>query len=358
MGKHFDKDFSLPGPHAGDWEELALDYLAERLPGPAARAVESHLATCEDCRGEIERQKKMLALLAGSSLLATPPPGLSEQVFAALDEAAIADERTAGHPGEELPAGRGAQAGPATRLGVWQRLSGGFRRTRGVVWLPAAAAVLLVAVALSQVDGLTQQSEDGTDSTTAAVMESQPAYPEGEKQFAEEAPTQGGERSSDTTTGAGAGSPPLEPSPDERGEGSLPIQILRVLHVERSPAAAWPPGETAVRLAGLTGLAPVPGSTTADPPTYVARTLLTDLPTVQTRLAQAGFLVREGSEARAEDGVVDSETALGRARAAAQHLPLLQVPEEGGFRVIDTTGGEDQKFLSADYLLLALIVSE
>ncbi len=139
----------LPGPdvHVHDWGALALDYVDGTLGPEASSAVEQHLASCEECRSVLAQQSAAAQALTAASL-APPPAELHAAVFAALDLSLAA-------------------ARPARR-NWWTRLEPRLLRPR--VLLPAAAAILLLAVTLNGLPLARWAADESATTTFPAEM--------------------------------------------------------------------------------------------------------------------------------------------------------------------------------------------
>lgn len=66
-------------PHLGALVAAVADGALDHAARDRALA---HLARCEQCRGEVDEQRRIKALMAGMSKPAPPPPGLAERLAA------------------------------------------------------------------------------------------------------------------------------------------------------------------------------------------------------------------------------------------------------------------------------------
>jgi anti-sigma factor RsiW len=69
-------------------------YLLDALDEGEARAFERHLATCEECRQELERLRPAAEVLPGSVEQVEPPPGLKAAIMAEVEREAKAARPT------------------------------------------------------------------------------------------------------------------------------------------------------------------------------------------------------------------------------------------------------------------------
>ena len=137
--------------HLDDWEQIATDYVDGRLDPDTEAAVRNHLESCPKCAAQIASQQDALALLQRTALV-DPPLGLEDRI---LGEVLF--------PREIVPAQGPGRRGASDRRATWRGLR---------AWLPAAAAVVAVLVALvaygaTRPDGLRTES---AASTTAAAF--------------------------------------------------------------------------------------------------------------------------------------------------------------------------------------------
>lgn len=144
--------------HVVDWKSVAVDYVDGRLDSVTEKAVRSHLEDCPACAAQIGLQRHALATLREVAL-ADPPPDLEDRVL-----------------GEVLFPRETALARPPVR-----RASAGSRRTwQGLrPWLPAAAAVVAVLVAMVAYgatrgnEGLDEMAATSTDAALTAAAEAE-----------------------------------------------------------------------------------------------------------------------------------------------------------------------------------------
>jgi hypothetical protein len=137
--------------HVGDWEQIATDYVDGRLDAATKAVVRGHLPSCPKCTARIASQQDVLALLKKTAMVDTPV-GLEDRI---LGEVLF--------PRETAPAQGPAKRASSGQRGTWQGLR---------AWLPAAAAVVAVLVAVvaygaTRPDGLSTES---AASTTAAAF--------------------------------------------------------------------------------------------------------------------------------------------------------------------------------------------
>ncbi len=115
--------------HVDAWEELAIDYLDDRLDPRTKAAIDQHLAGCADCASRLHLQQMAIDCIQALPLK-EPPPALE----AAVISEALFPSRSArpiGHIGLERP----------------PRWSDSWQRGRRS-WIPASAIVAIVLVAL------------------------------------------------------------------------------------------------------------------------------------------------------------------------------------------------------------------
>jgi anti-sigma-K factor RskA len=69
-------------------------YVLDRLGADERPRFEAHLATCDECRGELGELERVARLLEHAAPADEPPVGLERRVFAAVERAAVDAERT------------------------------------------------------------------------------------------------------------------------------------------------------------------------------------------------------------------------------------------------------------------------
>jgi hypothetical protein len=163
----------LPGPddHVDAWEELAVDYLDGRLGEEQRAVVAQHLEGCAACQARVDEQWAM-ASLARAVPEMEPPPGLEAAVLEKLGLGVLV-------PFPMAEPAVIAEAGPATvaleRAGDARRSPRSLRQRffgRPRVWLPAAAALLLVAVTLASLPAAQRAARQTGTADKAMVSES------------------------------------------------------------------------------------------------------------------------------------------------------------------------------------------
>ena len=111
---------------------------------PLAAAIAAHLAGCSSCTDELDRLRRA-AIIIGDAVRTTPPPELRERTLAFVREVGrIRDAAPEAAPAPVAPVG-----GRRARCGVGRHRTGGFGR--GLAWIGAIAAAVLIAVAATDV---------------------------------------------------------------------------------------------------------------------------------------------------------------------------------------------------------------
>lgn len=93
---------------------LVPDYVLDLLEPGELKDFEAHLATCDECRSEVEQFRETMGVLADAVPVLAPPPGLKDKLLARVREEAAAkakDSGTAeGTAGANGPAGVGPES--------------------------------------------------------------------------------------------------------------------------------------------------------------------------------------------------------------------------------------------------------
>lgn len=153
-----------PAAHEDRRDDLAA-YALGALEPREASALESHLATCAECRAYLAEIRPGIDLLAASAPQLPPPPGLRERLLATVNaEAERIAEAEAEPPRRRWRSWRGLAVRPATAIaaalvlvvglgvGYLVRGTGGARTTT----IPAHATAQAsgpVSASLARVDG-------------------------------------------------------------------------------------------------------------------------------------------------------------------------------------------------------------
>lgn len=285
---------SLPGPadHLDSWEELAVDYLAVDLDQPARQAVEDHLAGCATCRNELALHTALVAA-ARDLPLSPAPPDLESRVFAGLEE------QGAFRPASAKAATKEAERRESSRESSFFRRI--FARPARAAWIPAVAALILVAVALSQVgddlrlggdEAAVERTMSGaSDTSTSGVgtmefSDSRQSIPEGPPGTPEE------DSGGTLTTAAGAGTEstastgaPLQglDEPGEPGAAEARVVGLRVSPTSAGELPLAPEGPAVAPALPL-----LPSDRWLGAPTAAAYLRRADLPLLERELSAAG----------------------------------------------------------------------
>ena len=144
--------------HLDDWEELAVDYLDDRLDAGTRAAVEAHLDDCPSCAARLAAQRQVVALI-GSDSLAQVPTDLGSEILERVLET------TQPTKWMRLLPRRNADQPYAHRRGVFSP-SG--------PWLPAlagAAAVVVLVLALTITRGPAASDDSVTGVADVAAAE-------------------------------------------------------------------------------------------------------------------------------------------------------------------------------------------
>jgi hypothetical protein len=305
------------GSHLSEWEVIAFDFLDGVLRPEVAALVRQHLDSCPACRSELEAVRLGSQALQGQPL-ADPPPGMESLIFARLDQAEASPS-----PAVESPvasATPGESPSPRWRAALG-RLAGPFAGRRPAVWVPAAAAlVLLVVVGLGQLGG---QLPGDDELFSPAEAPDATATVEGES-FALES-DQADEEAMDGTLRSAEGHEEGALS-EEVPPGVADLQILVVVGGDGASLQ-----ETATQLEDLTGLEPTPRQEWPGRPAYAVAVRAEELEQVKERFAREGLRVREEADDLALPYVAPEEAAA---------LPLLEPRPDDGFqlREPDTDG--------------------
>lgn len=147
--------------HIEEWEHLALDLLEGTLPPATRAALDSHFDRCPRCRGLLDEQRQVSALLSAVPLM-EPPTRIEHNVL------------------------RADRPGSAAR-GLGDRARASRRRSIMRTWLPAAAVLVMTVAAVATyqqafprggeadlaIKGQTTAAEESQDS--GAAMSAAPA---------------------------------------------------------------------------------------------------------------------------------------------------------------------------------------
>jgi Anti-sigma-K factor rskA/Putative zinc-finger len=126
------------GDHTTHKDEVGA-YLLGALTDPERELFEAHLATCADCRLEVERLQPAADLLPRSVEQVEPPPGLKASLMEVVQREA----------GERA----GAPAGRRQRAALGERLRGLFGPMRPALAAGVLALGLLVGFGVAQLGG-------------------------------------------------------------------------------------------------------------------------------------------------------------------------------------------------------------
>ena len=192
----------FPGPddHLDAWAELALDYQDGRLDADRTAAVERHLAGCSACATLFAEQQ------AGAQALhrivgAEPPAVLERRILAEIMMVQTSGSASIVPPARAASVTSSSLPSRQPRRGLRDRLV-----PRSRAWLPAAAGVLLVAVALMSIPLARQATLEETSTTAAGITEIAEAPAAG-------APSSGSAVTTAVTFGGETGAQ-METSPD------------------------------------------------------------------------------------------------------------------------------------------------
>lgn len=158
--------------------ELAPLHALDALDGDERDAFEAHLASCEQCRTEVDELRSALAELPATEV--APPQALRASVLASIESV----DQVEGHPpGRSLRAlpGRASSdvspAGSVTPGAASAAVNGGASPEpdagstgRGRAWWVGAAAAAVVAIIVG-IGIVSLGSTDGTGDEVAAVLE-------------------------------------------------------------------------------------------------------------------------------------------------------------------------------------------
>jgi anti-sigma-K factor RskA len=118
------------------WRDHAAPYALGALDENERAEFENHIASCEECRGEVREMSEVAGLLAYATESATPPASLRDRILADARQVRPMSSRVT--PPAAIPQEpSGAKAPPVARRPVAGRGS--------LPWLAAAAAVLVAA---------------------------------------------------------------------------------------------------------------------------------------------------------------------------------------------------------------------
>ncbi|MGA8269532.1 MAG: anti-sigma factor [Candidatus Acidiferrales bacterium] len=119
-------------------EELFDLYALGVLEGDELAAIESHVATCDDCAQKLAEARGRISLLAFAAPLAQPSPGVKEKLLRQVS--ASAGERIPGRAPEAAPDRKSSRPAPertGLRANWWS-----------AIFAPAAAALALATILL------------------------------------------------------------------------------------------------------------------------------------------------------------------------------------------------------------------
>jgi anti-sigma factor RsiW len=326
LTQHEEKSL-LSGSHADDWEEIAVDYLDGTLSARLVHAVEGHIAECSSCREKMEENRLSLAALSGQPL-AAPPSELQSAVFSGLRAAGAYDPS----PGEVAD----ARPQPSVTRSFWSSLLQPLRTAFGgrhrAVWIPAAAAIVLVAIGVAQLGGDLTGADDALLSPASAP--DSPADEGEAESFALEADE--GAEARDRSRAAGEETGPAgiqEQAPPGTGD-------LQVVVIEGGSAGSV--AETAERVESLTGLRATPLDEWPGWPTYLARVRPGEVGAVVDVLNREGLTARDETDPSALPYLSPQDAAA---------LPLLEATVEGGFSLTESEEGAEDSPEATDTTL-------
>jgi anti-sigma-K factor RskA len=147
----------MSAPDHARWSEDVAAYLLGALPDRDRESFEQHLATCPDCRREVEELAVAVEALPSAAPPVTPPPELKSRIMAVVDaEASLL-----------AAAGTEADRAPAAR----KERRGFFGRN----WSLRPAFALAASVVLLAVGAVGGILASGNDSRTVVAQVAGPA---------------------------------------------------------------------------------------------------------------------------------------------------------------------------------------